>query len=92
MAQVTGEELDKLLAEVDQMTPEQIAEAAAKVQASREKRKAYNQGRSLTPEQKAERTAKHKAYNEKRKAREQAILTRAKELGINLEPASTVQQ
>ena len=54
--------LDKIKAEVEKMTPEQIKTELEKLKEHKEKQKEYRQGKGLSPEQ----LEKRAAYNKKR--------------------------
>jgi hypothetical protein len=57
--------LDKIRSQVDSLSPDQIREQLVKLQAQKEKQKAYRVGKELSPEQREKR----KAYNKERLAK-----------------------
>lgn len=68
----------EVLEEVEGLSEEEIEVEAEKILAKREKQKAYRSKAPLTPEA----LEKRKEYRKKRYLREQAIIAKAKELGI----------
>lgn len=81
-AGLNEDQLNALLADVDNMDEEKLKEMAKKVIEDREKRKKYHSGANLTPEQKAERKTKQSLRNKTKREREKAILKRAAEMGL----------
>jgi len=70
--------LEEVLEEVESMDEATLEEAAKKVLAQQEKRKAYRSNKEKTPEQ----LELQKSYRKKRYQRDKAIIERAKELGL----------
>lgn len=78
-------ELDRLLAEVDQLSPEQVKDLAAKAMAEKEKRKKYHSTTNLSPEERVERRKKQHDRNIQKRERNNLILKRAREMGIDID-------
>lgn len=80
MAKVTisDSELDKIMADVNSYTKEEVKGFLETYQQRQEQRRAYNKTHNMTDEQKSKR----KEYNRKRREREKQIIARAKELGL----------
>lgn len=68
----------EVLAEVEELTDEQLQQEAEKILAKREKQKAYRANQKLSPEA----IEKRKAYRKAKYDREQAIIKKAKDLGM----------